>query len=106
MNLSEFKAWFEGFTENLEGQPNAKQWARIKKRVGEITADSTPYPVFVERYYRPYQPYWWQGTTGVPVVPILATNNASQMNLAGGTARFAEAGRAEAMQITAKGSAA
>jgi len=36
MTPSEFKAWFDGFTEALEGVPSEKQWERIKARVAEI----------------------------------------------------------------------
>jgi hypothetical protein len=61
MNLSEFRAWFEGFTESLDRLPNEKQWARIKEKVDEITSDPMPAPIFIERYVRPYL-YWWQGT--------------------------------------------
>jgi len=66
MNLSEFKAWFEGFTENLDGKPDAKQWARIKAKIGEIKdAPPTSYPVFVDRYWnypRPwYERPWYTG---------------------------------------------
>lgn len=58
MTVSEFKAWFEGFTETLEGPPNQKQWDRIKARVKEVDGVVTTYPVYVERY-RPYSgPYW------------------------------------------------
>jgi len=64
MNLSEFKAWFEGFTENLDGPPNTKQWKRITKRVEEITSDATPWPIFVDRYIRPYPQITW--TVGSP----------------------------------------
>lgn len=32
MTPSEFKAWFDGFTEALDGVPSKDQWARIKKR--------------------------------------------------------------------------
>jgi len=58
MHLSEFKAWFEGFTEEMSGTPNKAQWARIKKRVGEITNDYTPSPIFIEKYARPYRQWW------------------------------------------------
>ena len=58
MTLSEFKAWFEGFTEEMDGPPTKKQWSRIRKRVLEIDDVATSYPVFIERYYRPWQPYW------------------------------------------------
>ena len=47
--------------------PTEKQWAKIKERVSEITETATSYPIFVDRYVRPYQPYWqnpiWSGTT-------------------------------------------
>lgn len=55
MTTQEFKAWFEGFTESIEGPPSKKQWERIKARVAEIDGAATTIPVFVERY-RP----WWQ----------------------------------------------
>lgn len=59
MHLSEFKAWFEGFTEDMNGPPNKDQWARIRKRVKEITADYTPTPIFIDRYVTPYHRYWY-----------------------------------------------
>lgn len=64
MTLQEFKAWFEGFTEDMDAAPNKKQWERIKKRVKEIDGAVTTYPVFVDRYWPPVQryfpgvPYW------------------------------------------------
>ena len=63
MTLSEFKAWFEGFTEDMDSAPNKKQWERIKARVKEIDGAVTTYPVFVDRYgprYLPCIPYWQQ----------------------------------------------
>lgn len=58
MNLSEFKAWFEGFTENLDGAPGQKAWVKIQAKVKTITADPTPWPVFVDRYWpRPRERY-------------------------------------------------
>ena len=60
MHLSEFKAWFQGFTEEMDGPPNKKQWAKIQKQVEEITADYTPSRIFIDRYIRPYRPYWDQ----------------------------------------------
>lgn len=60
MTLSEFKAWFEGFTEAIDGQPNKKQWKRICERVAQIDGEVTTYPVYVDRYWpRPWHgPYW------------------------------------------------
>ncbi len=61
MNLPEFKAWFEGFTENISGVPSVKQWKRICSRVKQIKGEEpTTERVFIDRYIRPYypQPYW------------------------------------------------
>lgn len=33
MTPSEFTAWFYGFTEGMDGPPNAEQWLRIKEQV-------------------------------------------------------------------------
>lgn len=63
MNLSEFKAWFSGFTENMDSTPNEKQWARIKERVAEIDGKPITQTVYVDRYVDryPYRPYWSNG---------------------------------------------
>lgn len=58
MTLSEFKAWFDGFTEDMPGAPTKKQWERIKSRVGEITGHAVTYPVYIDRYVAPVRPYW------------------------------------------------
>ena len=65
MTPQEFKAWFDGFTEALEGTPNEKQWDRIKARVAEINGVSITYPVYIDRYYPSYPPrYWYANTLG------------------------------------------
>ncbi len=56
MNLPEFKAWFEGFTEAMDGPPGAKAWKRIQERVGAIVPEPTPWPVIVREY-----PSYWRG---------------------------------------------
>lgn len=66
MTPSEFKAWFEGFTEAMEGRPNGEQWEKIKKRVAEIDGKTVTEKVFIDRYWPPrrpwsyweYQPHW------------------------------------------------
>lgn len=60
MTLSEFKAWFEGFTEAMDGAPGPKAWKRICERVKEICAEPTPLPQIVREYVpqRYYGPYW------------------------------------------------
>lgn len=72
MLVAEFKAWFEGFTENMSGIPNKKQWDRIKKRVEEIDDEPITERIFTDRYYRPYKDWWewdrprsyWTSTAG------------------------------------------
>ena len=62
MTLSEFKAWFEGFTETMDNTPNEKQWKRIQARVKEITGDRVTERVYLDRYWPiNVQPYWARG---------------------------------------------
>ena len=64
MHLSEFKAWFEGFTEGMDYLPNEKQWKRIQAKIADISTDWTPRTVYIDRYVRPwydrphYGPIW------------------------------------------------
>lgn len=61
MTPSEFKAWFEGFTDAMSGPPTKAQWAKIKERVDMI--DGTPIsPVVIREYWPRYYP--WYTTTG------------------------------------------
>lgn len=61
MTLAEFKAWFEGFSETMDGPPNEKQWDRIKARVAEISNTPISYPVFIDRYVTPYRRWYDDG---------------------------------------------
>jgi hypothetical protein len=65
MNLAEFKAWFEGFTEDMDGAPNAKQWRRIKARVKEIDGTAVTERIYFDRYWPTVRPYWheWYGAS-------------------------------------------
>lgn len=88
MNLQEFKAWFEGFTENMKQPPSAKAWARIKERVGEITEQPTEIRYFYDHYWRPYYGAWpySQVLCGGTVSPTLVTSgysNAPDLNAIG-----------------------
>ena len=94
MNLSQFQSWFEGFTENMSGPPNNKQWARIQERVAEITPEPMPAPVFIDRYIRPYPRYWgptWTATNSAEMQKIVST---ADENTA-----FFNAGKIEARQV-------
>lgn len=55
MTPSEFKAWFDGFTEEMKGQPTKAQWTRIKERVAQIDGKA----VTEYRYYHDYWPRYW-----------------------------------------------
>jgi hypothetical protein len=58
MTPKEFKAWFEGFTEAMDGMPSEAQWAKIKARVAEIDGTPVNYPVYVDRYWPRPKPWW------------------------------------------------
>ncbi len=68
MKLNEFKAWFEGYTESMEGAPSKKQWERIKEQVAAVDGVAitpTSYPVYIDRYVRPWYPHWAYGVGNV-----------------------------------------
>lgn len=111
MHLSEFKAWFLGFTEDMTKPPTEKQWKKIQARVKDITADYTPAPIFIDRYVRPYPayPYWgdrwvtcggfYPANSGYGVSNTTLANTAGAIN-AGGPPQvqlsdWSDAGRAE-----------
>jgi len=86
MKLDEFKAWFEGFTEDMDGAPTTKQWKRIKERVAEIDGVAISYPVYVERYWpsmRPWYTYSMRGTTSAGFVTAPQQSSAMQGQLYG-----------------------
>lgn len=60
MTQAEFKAWFDGFTENIEKAPSLKQWARIKERVGEIDGKTVTERVYIDRYWPSYDYHSWR----------------------------------------------
>lgn len=62
MTLAEFKAWFEGFTEDMDARPTEKQWKRIKARVKEINGAA----ITKEVWLRDYRPYWTYTANSVP----------------------------------------
>lgn len=103
MTPSEFKSWFDGFTEGLEGIPNDKQWERIKERVSDINGQPTSYPVYVDRY-RPYlygipyngYPIWTSGVAGCAgnQNPLSSAQNAFDAHAA-----LTSLGKAEALSI-------
>ncbi len=64
MTIAEFRAWFEGYTENISDKPSAAQWERIKERVNEIT----PQPIWIDpSIYKPFETY--EPPTQLPYTP-------------------------------------
>jgi hypothetical protein len=51
MTLQEFKSWFEGFTENMQGPPNTEQWKRVQERVKQIDGTAVTERIFIDRYW-------------------------------------------------------
>lgn len=58
MTPQEFKAWFEGFTEAVDGVPSKAQWKRIKDRVAGIDGRPITERVYVDRYWPPAYPLY------------------------------------------------
>jgi len=78
MTLSEFKAWFEGYIEDMDGPPSAKQWKKVKARVKEIDGTTITEHVYFHRYWPGHPPNYWSGPllvggTGVDVGPNTIT---------------------------------
>lgn len=47
MTVDQFKAWFEGISENIEYAPSGFQWERIKAKVAEVTETKPAVPTTV-----------------------------------------------------------
>jgi len=45
MTPAEFKAWFEGFIEAIDGSPNEKQFERIKEQVKKLQPAKLAAPI-------------------------------------------------------------
>lgn len=94
MTPSEFKAWFDGFTEAFSGCPTKAQWARIKERVSEIDGKAITHTVYVDRYVRqyPYYPSWQQMLgTGVCTNHTLSAATGNLSNLQSAANQYASA---------------
>ena len=111
MQICEFKAWFEGFTEGMTKLPTVKQWARIKARIDEIDGMATTERIFIDRYWRRYEPYWISTTwTGLPTGTQTVSTNQAQLTansvpfdgtLLNASQTFTALGKAEAASIAA-----
>lgn len=55
MNFHDFRNWFDGFVENIEGAPTEAQWQRLLARMAEVT-ETAPTPVIVQQQAPPPEP--------------------------------------------------
>lgn len=98
MKLNEFKAWFEGYTESMDGTPSKKQWERIKEQVKDVDGVAVSYPVYIDRYVKPYWSGPWYSNNLAYCGTSSNTNTLSSNTVAfnGANAMYA-AGKAEAL---------
>jgi len=80
MNLSEFKAWIDGYSASFkDGAPNAEQWAEVQRRLADVQPiafapnlprpqDTMTKPLEVIRPYFVDSPTVQPEPWGVPVV--------------------------------------
>lgn len=83
MTLSEFKAWFEGFSEGIDTAPTAEQFAKIKAKVAKIDGAPTTERIFIDRWWPAYRPHqWWESPIiASPVYPSwTATSTAAGLS--------------------------
>jgi hypothetical protein len=95
MTPSEFKSWFEGYTEALEERPSKAQWERIKARVAEIDGKPITQTIYMDRYVpAPWRPYWpypvynYAASSTAISIPLQATTSGTHTHIltAGGGA--------------------
>jgi uncharacterized protein YeaO (DUF488 family) len=103
MTPSEFKAWFDGFTEAFSGVPTKAQWARIKARVAEIDGKPVTERVFIDRYWPPYRPWrdWHYTSWGATANPTmtLAQGVTSQGRRYSATSAMYALGKSDAQSL-------
>lgn len=119
MTPSEFKAWFDGFTEAFNGVPTKAQWTRVKERVAEIDGKAVTERIYLDRYwpsYPPYRsyPYWatFGAAQGVgaacvgagavgPIVTLTANNSVGPAQSFNSTTAMFALGQADAQALAA-----
>lgn len=103
MNLSEFKAWFEGFSEGIDDAPSKKQWKRINEKVMSITSDPTPWPIFFDRYIGPRWSQWepCYNNWGTAADTYTLMNGGGSGGIQFSDTAFTELGRIEAQETAA-----
>ena len=79
MTVGEFKAWLDGYGENLRDAPTAKQWKHIQEKLGEVTDNQgwNPYPWRIDTTP-------WTVSTGTDAVGNWSNPTSSTISLLSG----------------------
>lgn len=93
MNVNEFQAWFEGFTEGMDGIPAPHQWETIKGRVKAISRDETSLSKFLEYEVLPRK-RWFDERYGLrPALAVASVTAPTREDwVAVGSAEFRQSG--------------
>lgn len=100
MTLSEFKAWFDGYTENMDETPNKKQWKRIQARVKEIDGQTVTERVYLDRYWPTINRFTYNGpfvATCETLVSGISVQSTSDTTIFNSTTAMAHLGTSDAM---------
>lgn len=103
MISSEFKAWFEGFTEGIEGAPTKKQFERIKEKVAKIDGAPITQPVYVRDYWYPHIRYFGGGPFPYTVSNLMGVGQNVGMQSAMGQASGITSGSVMQLQAQQEG---
>jgi hypothetical protein len=102
MTLSEFRAWFEGFTEDMAGAPTEKQFKKIKARVSEITGTPVTERYFYDHYWPRYvEPLRAWYSAGTSAGMGLSAGSLTAQSAFSGSNAMAVLGKADALELTA-----
>ena len=58
MTIKELKAWFAGYTEDMDRAPNYEQWQRIKAAIGDLDDNVMSGEEYLVRYGYFENPQW------------------------------------------------
>jgi len=94
MTLSEFKAWFEGFSEGIDTAPTEAQFAKIKAKVALIDGAPITYPVFIDWYRHYYDGIWTAPYYREPYIRYATSNSGGQL-----TANLSVVGRNDGIGV-------
>lgn len=102
MTNTEFKAWFEGFCESIEGRPTIKQFEKIKEKIAMI--DGAPFYIGYPYRYNPIPTTWVSCTptmyTTTNCASVQSLNQSTQDDSVMALTAAYEDGRKEAISLS------